>query len=300
MITKINNRRRSRNVSRDGKLALLLLGIPLAWWIVISAFPLLFGLLLGFFEWNGLSAVPKFNGLQNYLIFFSSDLYFTPLIRSFTIGGLCFLATTIIGFSVAILLNSIFKFQGFFRTLWYIPVVTSSVATSQIFNILLDQNNGVINNILISFGKEPVMWILNENWAVFWIVVYSAWKGLGTTALLCLAGLQSVDKSLLEASRVDGAGGWKSFWNITIPQMSPILIYVAISGFSASIQIYEQVLFITNGGPFGKTEVLAFRIMKDAFWDNNFGMAGASSIIMTFSTFIFALLIFRSQRETVK
>ena len=107
----------------------------------------------------------------------------------------------------------------------------------------------------------------------------------------------SVDGSLKEAAKIDGATPWKEFIYVTIPQMKPIILYILINGFIGAMQIYEQVLFITNGGPYGQTEVLAFRIMRDFYWENNFGMAGASSMVMLLVTFGFTVAVFKTRKE---
>ena len=213
------------------------------------------------------------------------------------IGGLSFIATTLIGLLFALVLNKIKVFRSVFQAIWYIPVVLSTVATTQIFNIFLDTYDGVINQMLIRAGKEIIVWELSVPWSIAWIVIYSVWKGLGGSVLLWLSALLSVDGSLKEAAKIDGATPWKEFIYVTIPQMKPIILYILINGFIGAMQIYEQVLFITNGGPYGQTEVLAFRIMRDFYWENNFGMAGASSMVMLLVTFGFTVAVFKTRKE---
>lgn len=294
-----NNKQSFYKRHRDGILAFALLGIPILWWVFLSAFPLVFGMGLGFCEWTNVYEAPKFVGLKNFIAFFQNEYYWMSLVRTIYIGGLCFIVQMVLGLALAVALNKIQFMKGFFRSVWYIPVITSTVATSQIFQIMLDPYQGVLNNVLISMGKDPVMWNLDYEWSVFWIVFYTTWKGLGGNVLMWLAALQSVDSSVQEAAEIDGAGKWTMFFKITLPQMAPIAIYILINGFIGAMQIYEQVLFITNGGPSGQTAVLAYRIMRLAFWDNNYGMAGACSVIMLLITFVFTLLVFRKQKEEV-
>lgn len=284
---------------RDGVLAFLLLGIPVLWWVALSAFPLVFGIGLGFFEWTNVNVAPKFIWFDNFATFFKDAYYYKSLLQTFLIGGLCFLIGMVLGLALALALNKIRFLKSFFRSVWYIPVITSTVATSQIFQILLDPYNGVLNNILVKMGANPVIWNLEYGWSIFWIVFYTTWKGLGGTVLMWLAALQSVDVSTQEAAQMDGAGKATVFFKITLPQMGPIAVYILINSFIGAMQIYEQVLFISNGGPNGQTAVLAYRIMRLAFWDNNFGMAGACSVIMLLVTFVFALIVFRKQKESV-
>lgn len=284
---------------RDAILAVLLLGIPILWWVFLSAFPLVFGIGLGFFEWTNLYEMPKFVGFGNFVEFFRNSYYYMSLVQTLLIGGLVFIVGSALGLLLALVLNKIQFMKSFFRSVWYIPVITSTVATTQIFQILLDPYNGILNNILMSMGKEPIIWVLEYGWSVFWIVVYTTWKGLGGSILMWLAALQSVDAATQEAAQVDGAGKVRIFFQITLPQMAPIAVYILINSFIGAMQVYEQVLFISNGGPSGKTAVLAYRIMRLAFWDNNFGMAGACSVIMLLITFVFTVLVFRKQKEDV-
>lgn len=271
---------------KDALIATAILSPMILWWLVLSGFPTMFGFFLGFFEWVGIADSPKFIWFDNYVRFFQDPLYYEALWRSIWLGGLVTGITLIAGFGAAILMNMPLFGKGVYRSIWYIPAVTSTVATTQIFNLLLDTNNGVINNFLKSIGKEPIVWQYSVFWGVFWIVVYSVWKGVGGAALIWLAGLQSVDVSLYEAAEIDGAGRWGKMRYVTLPGLKPIATYIVITSLIGAIQIYEQVLFMTGGGPYGKTEVLVFRIYRDAFWDFNLGMAGASSLIMAVVVFV--------------
>ncbi|ALS29189.1 ABC transporter permease [Paenibacillus sp. 32O-W] len=280
---------------KDGITAAVILGPMIFWWAVVGLFPTLFGFFLGFFDWVGIQSTPKFVWFDNYIRFFKDPMYYDALWRSIWMGALTTGVTLIAGFGAAILMNMPLFGKGIYRSIWYIPAVTSTVATTQIFNIFLDPNNGVINNILKSFGHDPIVWQYSVPWSVFWIIVYSAWKGVGGAALIWLAGLQSVDVTLYEAAEVDGAGRWDKLKHVTIPGLRPIATYIMITSLIGAIQIYEQVMFMTGGGPYGQTEVLVFRIYRDAFWDFNLGMAGTSSVVMAFIVMLATVFYYRKQ-----
>lgn len=282
---------------KDAVVATVILGPMLLWWMIIAGFPTLFGFFLGFFEWIGVAGSPKFVWFENYNRFFRDSVYYMALWRAVWIGLLVTGATIIGGFLAALLMNLPLFGKGIYRTLWYIPVVTSTVATTQIFKIFLNINNGVINNVLMKLGVEPILWEYSVGWGVFWIVIYSVWKGIGGTALIWLAGLQSVDPVLYEAADIDGANSWQRFWNVTMPGVKPIATFIIITGLIGAIQIYEQVIFITGGGPYGQTEVLVYRILIDGFFDFNLGMAGASSVMLAAVVFIFTIVYFRYATE---
>jgi multiple sugar transport system permease protein len=272
--------KRAATKHKDAWIAAAILTPMFLFWLLLSGFPTLFGFFLGFFHWVGLADAPKFIWFDNFVSFFKNPIYTDALWRSIWLGSLVTAVTLLAGFGAALLMNMPLFAKGFYRSIWYIPAVTSTVATTQVFNNFLDTNNGVIDNLLKSAGKEPIVWQYSVSWGIFWIVVYSVWKGVGGAALIWLAGLQSVDQSLYEAAEIDGAGRWGKLRYVTLPGLKPIATYIVITSLIGAIQIYEQVLFITNGGPYGQTEVLVFRIYRDGFWDFNLGMAGASSLIM--------------------
>lgn len=285
---------------QDAIWAFCLLVIPIGFWIALNGYPLVFGLALGFLNWESISAQVSFAGLENFITFFTSSSWMTALGNTLYLGLLCFAVSFVIGCLVALMLNGIKKGQGVFRTIWYLPAVASSVATSQIFNILLEYDGGVLNNMIIQAGGTPIYWQYSYGWMVFWIVFYSTWLGLGNSTLVWLAALQSQDSSVLEASRLDGCNKAQTFFYISIPQMMPLITYMIINGFIGAINIYETVLFISDGGPMGQTQVLVYKIMRAGFWDNDFGMAGAASFVMMLITVAFSALVFRQQVKTYR
>lgn len=284
---------------RDALLALALLAVPVGFWLLFCGYPVVYGVVLGFFDYKGINGIPRWIGIGNFVTFFGSAEWVSALGRTVGLGMLCFLCTTLVGMLVALLLNGIKKGQGIFRAIWYIPSVTSAAATSQIFNILLSYD-GVVNNILESFGKEAVYWQYSTEWMIFWIVIYSVWTGIGGSTLLWLAALQSIDPIVIEASKLDGCNRVQSFFRISVPQMMPMIAFMFINGFIGAMNIYESVLFISGGGPLGTTEVLAYKIMRSAFWDNDFGMAGCASFVVMVITLAFSALVYRRQIKSYK
>jgi multiple sugar transport system permease protein len=284
----------------DAYIAMIILVPIVGWWIIIGGVPTIFGFILGFFRWVGLNASPKFVGFKNYIAFFRDPIYYQSLIRAIWLGGLCTIVTMGTGFIIGFLLNLPIKGKGIYRTIWYIPSVTAVAAITQILTMLLDPNFGIVAETLQKFGLEPINIELSASWGIFVIVIYSLWRGVGGSALLWLAGLQSVDRNLYEAASVDGASGFQQFLYITIPGLKPIAIYAVITGAIGSVQIYEQIAFITGGGPFGQTETVVFRIMQDAFYDSNFGMAGVSSVMVLLVVFAFSIYYFRLQTSDIR
>ena len=288
---------KTKFISKDGKTAFWLLLIPLGWWLVIGLFPVIWGMGLSFTEWTNLADGPKFNFFDNYVTFFTTERYIMSMLRSFLLGGGSFVLTNLCGFFIAYMLNKITVGKTLLRTIWYIPAVTSAVATTQIFEILLDPFNGVLNNMIMKSGGEPIIWMQSTFWAVAWILIYSLWKGIGGSVLLWLAGLQSMDEKLEEAAQLDGANSFQIFWYVKLPQLKSISAFIMVTGMAGAMQIYEQVYFISDGGPYGTTEVLAYQVMKEAFWNSNFGMACTCAVMMMIVTLILSIPSFRSMMK---
>jgi len=278
------------------------MGPFLAYFLVFGAFPIAFGFLLGLFRWIGVDTAPKFCGLANYFHFFKEPMYMLALWRAFYMGSLVMIVNIGVGFGGALLLNLHIRGRGVFRTIWYIPVITSTVATSQMFLIFIDPSAGIANRVLQQIGLTPITWFYSTFWMVVWIIIYSSWRGIGRAAILWLAGLQAIDPGLYEAAKIDGAGAWKRFWHITIPSLKLIAIFVFITGFIGALQIFGPVLFISQGGPWGTTEVIIYRVFRDFYGDFNFGMAGAGALVITLIIVAFSIATFRllGEKGTLK
>lgn len=269
-----------KKISKDVIIAWSILTPMLIWWLVVSGFPMLVGFVLGFFEWRNVNAVPKFVGIDNFIAFFKDETYLGDLGRTIVFGFGITLVTMLTSFACAFLLNRNIKLKGFLRSIWYIPAVTSPVAISHVMSLLFDPFKGVINRLLEGAEQEPIILATNIGWSIALIFIYSIWKGCGSGALIWLAGLQSIDPDLYEAAEIDGANKFHRFWSITLPGLKPISLYVFITGIISAFQIYEPIAFITNGGPYGATNVLALRIIQDGYQNFNFGMAGASGLLL--------------------
>ena len=148
---------------------------------------------------------------------------------------------------VALLLNEKVIGRGLFRTLWYLPTLTSAAVMTQVVLIFISPYDGVLNSILQSLGQRPIIWTLDPFWMRITIIVFSLWRGLGTPVVLFLAALQGIHRELYEAAQVDGANGVELVRFITLPLMQPMITFVLVTGFIANFQIFEAVLLISKG-----------------------------------------------------
>ena len=278
---------------KENRLAWMLIGPILLYFIIFQAFPIVFGLAIGFTNWVGVTSRPTFAGLRNFVRFFQDPFYLRTLWNAFYIGALVMFFNVTIGFAGAYLLNTPMKGKTLIRSIWYLPAVTAPVATTQIFLMFIDPSSGIANRALELVGIEPIAWGYSTFWMVTWIVAYSSWRGIGGAMILWLAGLQSIDPAFYEAADIDGASGWQKLIYVTLPSLRNITTFVLITGFIGVLQIFEPVLFISQAGPFGSTDVIVHRVFRDFYGDFNFGMAGAGALVITIIIFLFSLTTLR-------
>ncbi len=257
-----------------------------------SLLPLIIGLLLGFTDFNALNGMPKWVGLKNFRTFFTSRDYLILLYRQIWMGGLCLIINTVLSFLMALALNVKHPLRGFFRTSVYVPNVAAVAITSGVFIALLNPFNGGLNSFFKSIGAEPIIWNYSQFWMVFWIIIFYVWRSVGPAAIIWLGGLQSIDPTLYEAAKVDGADKVQQIRYITIPGLRFISTYIILTGLIGVMQMFDVIMLISHGNPYGKTDVLMYRIYRDGVISFNMGMSGAASAILGLVTVTIALLAF--------
>lgn len=218
-------------------------------------------------------------GLKNYqkLLIdpdFPQIIFNTIYFAIFTI-----IPSIIIPLILAILLNQNIPLQGFFRTAYFLPSITSLVAMGLGFRWLF-QNNGTINQILLQFHLHPVNWLNSTFWAMPVLIVFSTWRQIGFNLVVFLSGLQTIPQNRYEAAELDGANFWAKIWYITLPALKPTLIFAVITTSIFTFRSFEQVYIMTGGGPYNTTNILAFYVYEQAFRQFNFGYASASTSIL--------------------
>jgi ABC-type sugar transport system permease subunit len=232
-------------------------------------------------EWNVIQWPPKFVGLSNYIRFFTDPYYHKVILNTIVFASAIILINLSLGFLIAVLLNERIFGRSFYRTVWYLPVVISGAVMAQVLVVFLHPASfGVLNSVIGIFGLQPVIWTRSEFWMPFWVVVFSIWRSIGAVVIFFLAGLQSIDSSLYEAARVDGASSFQLFRHITVPLMAPVTLFVFITQMLYGLQIWEAPLILTFGGPFNSTRTMVYSIYSDAFANLTVGLAASESIVL--------------------
>ncbi|WP_442932000.1 carbohydrate ABC transporter permease [Microvirga sp. CF3016] len=208
----------------------------------------------------------------------------------------------LVSLGTALVLNREMRARGFWRGVFFFPVLLSPVVVGLIWKWIL-QRDGLLNAILLDFGFERTLWLAERNWAMFWAIFVSVWAHLGFYALILLAGLQAIPRDLYEAAMMDGTGRMRTFWRITLPLLWPNLLVVVILALIKAVQIFDEAFVLTGGGPGTSTMFITQYIYETGFAHvlRNLGLASAASILMgTVLVALTALQLLASNRRARK
>ncbi len=254
--------------------------------------PVFMAFYLSFFQWDLLS--PRiFVGWGNYARIFASSDFYLAVKNTFYFVAVQLPLDFGISLGIAMLLNQKIRGLSIYRTIFFTPVITSTVAISAVWMWMYDPFDGLFNYLLESINLGPVSWLNDPKWAMFSVIIMTVWKGLGYNIVLFLAGLQNIDASLYEAASIDGATSRQQFRRITLPQLSPTMYFVLIMGIINSFKVFTQIDVMTpGGGPLKSTLVVVYLIYERAFNSFRFGEASALSVLL----FLFILGVTLFQR----
>lgn len=228
----------------------------------------------------------EFVGLQNFKDVLSDTAFLQTMFNTVKYVFWSLIIGLPIPFFAAVMINEMIGGKGYFKFVMYLPVIVPTVATCLIWKMLyLDGEGGLLNALLYFFGMGPADWLSNKTLTIPLIVVASTWQSFGSTLIMYLASLQSVNQSLYEAARIDGAGFWRRFWHILLPHMRGIILLLAIRQIIGVFQITEQPLVMTGGGPNGASMSLGLTNYFYAFQYGQFDKSMALGVI----SFLFLL-----------
>jgi multiple sugar transport system permease protein len=260
-------------------LGAVFLGLPLAWLTLFVIVPLGMVFYLSFTSYDIIRA-PRWVGLANF-----QDLLDDPLFGTALKNTLAYTVATVplgiaLSLGLALLVNRRIPSAGFFRTVFYAPVMAPVVAVALVWILFYDPTAGLFNYALGLLGIGPQRWLTSSALAMPSIVLMSLWKGLGLNMVIFLAGLQAIPHELYEAAAIDGAGRMRAFRRVTLPLLTPSMIYVSVTSIVASFQVFSQVYVMTNGGPNNATTTIVHQIYRTAFVHLDLGYASAMALVL--------------------
>jgi multiple sugar transport system permease protein len=257
-------------------------------WFLI---PALVAAYLAFQSWNLISP-PRFVGFDNFVRLTQDPLLPQSLKATFVYTSLSVPLGIMLSFFLAMLINARMRGIAIFRTIFYLPSIVPAVANALLWAWMFNTEFGLINGGLRALGGSKVAWLQEPGWAIPAFVVISLWTS-GNAMIIFLAGLQSIPDIYYEAAEIDGAGPWTQLRHVTLPLMSPIILFNLVIGLIGSFQVFVTSLLITNGGPQNSTLFLVLYIYRTAFQTRQMGYAAVLSWVLFLILVALSFIVFR-------
>lgn len=257
--------------------------------VLFMLIPIVMALVFSFTNYDVISRM-DFIGLENYIDLFTDDQFLISLRNTLWYCLLTVPTGVVFSLLLAVLFNRQIRGIAIFRTLVFIPVITSMVAVSLVWSMLYEDNSGLLNVLLGYVGLGPVHWLTDTNLAMISIAIMSVWKGLGYNMTIFLAGLQGVPAELYEAATIDGANSVQKFFKITVPMIGPTSYFVTLMSLIGSLQVFDQVWVMTAGGPVDATKTVAMYLYQYGFQFYKMGYACAAAYVLFILVFLVSLI----------
>jgi ABC-type sugar transport system permease subunit len=274
--------------------------IPILALFAVFAFaPVGIVLWLSLHKYNQLAPTAPFIGLRNFEFAFTTDPYFlNALLVTLKYALVAVPFNLVIALPIAIGLNQVTRLRAVFRSAFFLPTVASAVGVSLIWRYLYEPQTGALNAVLGAFGLPQPSWLADPATALWAVLLTAVWQDLGYNILILLAGLQTIPDDFYDAAKVDGAGSWPRFIDITLPLLSRTLLFVSVLTMISYLQqfTYVQVMPVTPGGPIHATETMVFYIYTKAFSNMQLGYASAISVVLMAIILVITLIQFRVLR----
>jgi multiple sugar transport system permease protein len=240
----------------------------------------------------------RFVGLRNYSQLATTPLFWQALRNTFYFALIGGPLTIAVALGAALLVNApLVRFKTFFRTVYFVPFVTTLVAIAIVWRYLYHTRYGLLNYGLGRIGIGPIDWLGDPRWAMPAIILMAVWKNFGYSMLIFVAGLQSIPEELYEAARIDGAKPLRRFWHITLPQLGPTLLFVALITMIGYFQLFVEPYVMTAGGPLRSTTSVVLLMYEEGFRWWRMGLAAAIAFVLFGVILVATLIQFRLQRR---
>ncbi len=256
-------------------------------------YPFFRAFVISFYRWDFIGE-KTFVGVKNYVKLFQDDLFWLSLWHTvyYVLGSV--LPTMLLGLIIAVLLNQSIRFRSAYRTTFFLPYITPTVAVAMVFLWIYDRDYGLLNYVLHHlFGVRLIDWLNTPQFAMPAVIILSIWKYLGFNVVLFLAGLQNIDREYYEAAAVDGANAWHRFKYITLPLLSPTTFFVLVISIMGAFKVFDEIYVLwsgPSGGPLHSAMTIMIYFFNKAFGAYRMGLASAVANILFMIIFIFTLI----------
>lgn len=270
--------------------------IPL---IIFWIYPILRSVWISFTDWDFMTPEYNFIFLKNYAALFKDSRFYNALWNTlvFTAGTL--LPTIVGGLGLALILRKSFKGSGFFKFILFSPWITPTVAISIVWTWIFQPKDGLANMVLEFFHLPALKWISSSDTAMLSVIIVTVWKSLGYAMIFYLSALEKVPAELYEASSLDGAKKWQQFRDMTLPSISPTTFFLTIITMVNSLQAYDQIQILTQGGPSGSTRTLLYMYYQLGFEEFKMGQATSVAVVMIIITVLLSWVQFAASKKWV-
>ena len=293
--------RLTRRERRNLVVGLLFISPWLVGFVAFLLYPILYTIRISFTRYSGFGE-PTWTGLENYHRLARDDVFWTALYNTLFYTGLAVPIGAVVAMVLALTMNQPVREVPIYRAILYLPSVLPLFALSFIYLALIHPIRGIFNRFLIEIGLPNINWIGDPRFSKIALVMLAQF-GAGQVALIFLAGLKGIPGTYYEAAMLDGAGAWRRFWGITLPLMTPVILYDIILGLSLGIQIFTQVYIIFGtdppGSPANSTLTYVMYLWLNGFRYSQMGYAAALAWVLFLVTLVLAWLIFRWSRRWV-
>ncbi len=286
----------TRAMSRNARAAYLFLTPAILGLVLYTLLPIAGIVGMSLTEWNGLVA-PAFIGLGNFRELFTQDMFFfTSVVATLKFALFTVAVGTVYAFFVAILLNQRIYGRGIFRSIFFLPFIVPSIGAVIVWAWMYESNFGVFNFLLQTIGLDKVKWLGEEATATPALGLMTVW-GFGNFIVIYLAGLQGIPRTYLEAVEIDGGNAWHKFRHVTLPLLSPVILFNVLTGVVSNLQVFVPAMAITKGSPNGSTLYMVYYIFRTGFQNNRFGYSAAISLVFFAFIALVTATIFLSSRK---
>lgn len=251
--------------------------------LFIYAGPLLFTMVLSFTDWTGLGWDINFIGLDNFKRIFSSRNVLLPISNTLKFALFTVIFQNLVALVVALILNEDFKGRNFFRAIFFLPSIISTVAVGYIWTLIFDPVQGPVSLIVNTFGLEflnHIRWLGDPKVVVYSLILVNIWQWFGWNMVIFIAGLQGIPADIYEAASIDGASPIQRFWNITFPLLAPTITINIILTTIGGLKVFDLPYVMTGGGPGNYSQSITMKIIEDSFFLNKVGYGASLTILM--------------------
>ncbi|MDQ0229388.1 carbohydrate ABC transporter permease [Metabacillus malikii] len=272
--------------------AYIFVAAPVIGFLIFTLAPALYSIYGSFTNWDGLGQM-TFIGLENYIVLLTDESFHKALYNTvFMMLGIPI--GLVLALLLAIGLNRGIVGTQIFRTIYYVPVISSIAAVAILWQFAYNGDFGLVNQFLAIFGIDGPSWLMDKDTVKPALILMTVWKGLGYSMLLYLAALQSVPKTYYEAAKLDGANAFQVFKNITLPMVKPVTFFIVVTNIIGGAQLFTEINVMTpTGGPEYSSATAVFYVWQKAFGNFEMGYGSAMAIVLGIFIFIVTLIQFR-------